>query len=95
MFKRVLRDMNLQFKSKLGRISAITHMNNKVGLTILALICRCFTNGSGLLRGGDRVGGTYTNMFTYRNKRDNRTNLFMYKFVPVNTRLADNPWQID
>ena len=95
MFKRVLSDMYLQFKSILGSISAITHMHSMVGVIILvASIRRCFTNGSGLVRGGDRVGGTYTNIFTYKNKKDNRTNLFMYKSVLMNTRWAGNTWQI-
>ena len=65
MFKRVLSDMYLQFKSILGRISAITHMHSIVGVIILvASIRRCFTNDSGLIGGGDRVGGTNTNIFT-------------------------------
>ena len=77
MFKRVLKDTNLQLRSMLGNIITVKHMHRRNNLQVLVgSIYRCFTNVTDLVKVRDGGGGTFRHIFTLKNK-DIRTNSFM------------------
>ena len=60
VFKRVLNNMNLQFRSMFDKMKIARHAHKYDRIKILVIsIGRLFSNGSDLIMGGDGVGGTY------------------------------------
>ena len=70
VFNRVLKDMNLQFRSVWDKICTTRHKHSNVNERILFMsISRRVTNGSGLIWAGNGGEHTFRHIFTDKNEK--------------------------
>ena len=85
VFNRVLKDMNLQFRSIRDRICTIKNKHSNINGSIPVMsISRRVTNGSGLIWVGHGGEHTFKHIFTNKNdKKINANFALMHEMVEV------------